>query len=66
MTEKVKRFVVTEKGQKTGILLSLKEYNTLMEDLHDLAVIAERKDEPSESLSEVKEKLLRQWNTESK
>jgi PHD/YefM family antitoxin component YafN of YafNO toxin-antitoxin module len=66
MERKTKQFVVTEKGQKTGILLSLKEYESLIEDLHDLAVIAERKDEPSEPLSFVKEKLLRQWNTESK
>jgi PHD/YefM family antitoxin component YafN of YafNO toxin-antitoxin module len=66
MERKTKRFVVTEKGQKTGVLLSLKEYEALIEDLHDLAIIAERKDEPSEPLSVVKEKLLRQWNTESK
>jgi hypothetical protein len=66
MAQRTKRFVVTEKGQKTGILLSLKEYNNLLEDLHDLAIIAERKDEPSIPLNEVKEKLLRQWNTESK
>ncbi len=63
---RTKRFVVTEKGQKTGILLSLREYRSLIEDLRDLAIIAERKNEPSEPLSKVKEKLLRQWNTESK
>jgi hypothetical protein len=66
MIEKTKRFVVTEKGQRTDILLSLKEYKALLEDLHDLAIIAERKDEPSEPISVVKEKLLRQWNTKSK
>ena len=66
MVEKTKRFVITEKGQKTGILLSLKEYRALLADLHDLAIIAERKDEPSEPLGVVKEKLLKQWNTESK
>ncbi len=66
MERKTKQFVVTEKGQKTGILLSLKEYESLIEDLHDLAIIAERKDEPSKPLSVVKEKLMRQWNTESK
>jgi len=60
MESKNKQFVVTENGQKTGILLSLEEYESLIEDLHDMAIIAERKDEPSEPLSEVKEKLLRQ------
>ena len=66
MERKTKRFVITEKGQKTGVLLSLKEYESLIEDLRDLAIIAERKVEPSEPLSVVKEKLRRQWNTESK
>jgi hypothetical protein len=42
MERKIKRFVVTEKGQKTGVLLSLKEYESLIEDLHDLAIIAQR------------------------
>ena len=65
MTQKAKRFVVTEKGQKTGILLSLKEYENLLEDLRDLAIIAERKNEPAEPFNTVKEKLLKQWNTES-
>jgi PHD/YefM family antitoxin component YafN of YafNO toxin-antitoxin module len=65
MDRKTKQFITTEKGEKTGILLSLKEYESLIEDLHDLAVIAERKDEPSEPLSIVKEKLISQWNTES-
>jgi len=66
MAQKTKSFIVTEKGQKTGILLSLKEYKTLLEDLKDLAIIAERKDEPSVPLEVVKEKLLKQWNTGSK
>lgn len=57
MAQRTKRFVVTEEGQKTGILLSLKEYRTLLEDLRDLAIIAERKDELSEPLNVVKEKL---------
>jgi PHD/YefM family antitoxin component YafN of YafNO toxin-antitoxin module len=65
MERKNKQFVVTEKGQKTGILLSVKEYESLIEDLHDLAVIAERKDEPSEPLSVVKENHQGQSNTES-
>lgn len=61
------QFVVTRKGQKTGVLLSLKEYNELLEDLTDLATIAERKQEPSEPFDRVKERLERKWlNTGSK
>ena len=67
MVQRTKRFVVNEKGKKTGILLSLKEYRNLLEDLQDLAIIAERKDEPSEPLSIVKKKLAEvvQWKNAS-
>ncbi len=61
------RYVVTRKGQKTGVLLSLKEYNELLEDLADLAAIAERKNEPSQPFEVVKKRLERKWlNTGSK
>ena len=56
-----RRFVITEKGRKTGVLLSLKEYRELLEDLQDLAIIAERKGEPSLPFEVVKEKLERKW-----
>jgi hypothetical protein len=38
-------------------VLPVADYEELMEDLHDLAVIAERRDEPSVPLEEVKKKL---------
>lgn len=56
-----KRFIINEKGRKTGVLLPLKEYEELLEDLHDLAIIAERKAEPSIPFEVVKEKLERKW-----
>jgi len=37
------QFIVNAKGKKTGIILSLDRYQRLMEDLHDLAVVAERR-----------------------
>ncbi|MDO8490972.1 MAG: hypothetical protein Q7T04_03025 [Dehalococcoidia bacterium] len=57
MEQDKRRFVVTEKGRKTGVLLSLKEYRELVEDLQDLAIIAERKGEPSLPFEVVKERL---------
>lgn len=51
------QFVVDAKGKKTGVLLSLKQYEKLREDLHDLAVVAERRDEQPISLEEVKRRL---------
>lgn len=49
-----KKYIVDEGGQRTDIVLPLDEYEELLEDLHDLAVIAERKDEPTISLGELK------------
>ena len=51
------QYVIDEKGKKTGVLLSLKQYDKLMEDLHDLAVVAERKNEKPITLEEMKRRL---------
>jgi len=51
------QYVVDTKGKKIGVILSLKRYQQLMEDLHDLAVVAERRDEEPISLEEMKRRL---------
>jgi PHD/YefM family antitoxin component YafN of YafNO toxin-antitoxin module len=51
------RYVVDGKGKKTAVILPVKEYAQLLEDLNDLAVVAERRDETSISLDEVKQRL---------
>ena len=51
------QFVVNAQGKKTGVLLSLKQYQKLLEDLHDLAVIAERRAEEPISLEEMQQRL---------
>ena len=51
------QFVVDARGKKTGVILSLKQYEKLMEDLHDLAVIAERRSEKPVSLEDMKRRL---------
>ena len=38
-------------------MVPISEYQELLEDLHDLAVIARRKDEPTIPLAEVKRRL---------
>jgi len=53
------QFIVDTKGKKTGIILPLKRYQKLMEDLHDLAVVAERRVEQPISLEEMKRLLKR-------
>ena len=57
MTTLRERYVVNAKGKRTGVLLSLKQYEKLMEDLHDLAVVAERRAEEPVSLEELKRRL---------
>jgi PHD/YefM family antitoxin component YafN of YafNO toxin-antitoxin module len=51
------QFVVDESGRKTAVILPVEEYDELLEDIHDLAVIAERKDEPTINFDELKKKL---------
>jgi PHD/YefM family antitoxin component YafN of YafNO toxin-antitoxin module len=51
------QYVVDEKGRKTGVLLSVKQYEKLLEDLHDLAVVAERKREKTIPIEDMKRRL---------
>ena len=51
------QYVIDAKGQKVAVILPLDEYERLQEDLHDLSVIADRKDEKSISLEEMKRRL---------
>ena len=57
-----RRFVIAETGRKTGVFLSFKEYRQLLENLPDLAIIAERKGEPSLPFEVVIEKKLKYKN----
>ena len=52
-----KQFVVDSNGKKTAVILSLKRYEELMEDLHDLAVVAERRAERPISIEDMKRRL---------
>ena len=51
------QYIVDAKGKKTGVILSLRRYRKLMEDLHDLAVVAERRSEQPISLEEMRRRL---------
>ena len=51
------QYIVDEKGQKTAVILPVKEYEEILEDLHDLAIIAERRDELTISHKELKKRL---------
>ena len=49
-----KQYVVDDHGKKTAVIIPLTEYEELLEDLHNLAVAAERKNEPVISFEEFK------------
>ncbi len=51
------QFIVNAKGKRTGVVLSLSQYQKLIEDLHDLAVVAERRDEKPVTINELKRRL---------
>ena len=51
------QYVVDTKGKKLSVILSLERYERLMEDLHDLAIVAERQDEKPISFEEMKRRL---------
>jgi len=50
-------YLTDKKGQKKAVVIPLAEYQELIEDLHDLAVIAERWDEPIISFTELKNRF---------
>ncbi len=50
---------LVKNGKPTAVILPIAEYEELLEDLHDLAVIVRRKDEPLIPLAEVKRRLKR-------
>ena len=51
------QYVIDTHGHKTAVILPFGEYEELLEDLSDLAVIAERRDEPTVSFDDLKKRL---------
>ena len=56
-TLKKEKFITDNKGRKKAIILDIKLYQEMLEDLEDLRVLAERRDEATNSLQEVEERL---------
>jgi len=47
------QYVTNEAGEKTAVIISLAEFQALIEDLEDLAAAAERRDKPTISHDEL-------------
>ncbi|MEK7949284.1 hypothetical protein [Luteolibacter soli] len=41
------KFITDEHGARTGVVMEIADYENLLEDLHDLAAIADRRSEPT-------------------
>ncbi len=52
------QYVIDATGKKVSVILPVKQYEQLMEDLHDLAVVAERRNEKPITLAEMKARLV--------
>lgn len=52
------QFIVDDEGEKTGVIIPLEEYETLLEDLDDLKVALERKDEEEIPFEAMKKEIL--------
>lgn len=50
-------YVVDDRGQRKAVLIDLSLFGELWEDFYDALIAEERKDEPRETLDEVRAKL---------
>lgn len=53
------QFVVDEDGEKTAVIINLKQHSELWEDFYDRAIVEQRRGEPRETLASVKKRLIR-------
>jgi hypothetical protein len=52
------QFLTGEQGQKIAVVIPITDYESLMEDVSDLACVAERRDDGRVSLSDLKRQLI--------
>ena len=52
-------YLTDEHGERTAVVLPIRDYEKLLEDLDDLAVVAERRDEPLIAHAQFIEELKR-------
>ena len=51
------KYIVDDNGKKSAVILSIKDYESLMEDIHGLWVIAERNDSKTINFSDLNKKF---------
>jgi hypothetical protein len=52
------QFLTDDQGQRVAVVIPIADYEDLMEDVADLAAVAERRDEERISFAELKKQLV--------
>lgn len=52
------QFLTDESGKRVAVVLPVEDYEDLMEDVSDLAAVAERRNEERVTLEQVKQRLI--------
>ena len=47
------QFVIDDNGNRTGVIVPIGEFEEIIEDIEDLAILAERREEPTLSHDQV-------------
>lgn len=50
-------YITNQTGRKKAVILPIREYERMVEDLHDLAIVAERREEYPISLAVMKQRI---------
>ena len=53
------RYITNQDGEKTAVIVPIEDFEELLEDVGDLAAVAERRDEPTISHDELLAELNR-------
>jgi PHD/YefM family antitoxin component YafN of YafNO toxin-antitoxin module len=53
------QYITNESGDRSGVILSVEDFEALLEDLEDLAFVVERQNEPAISHEALKAELKR-------
>jgi hypothetical protein len=56
-TLKKETYITDSKGKRKAVILDIRHYQEMLDDLEDLRLLAERKDEETSSLDEVQARL---------
>lgn len=52
------QYLTDDQGQKVAVVIPIADYEALMEDVADLAAVAERRDDERISFAELKKQLV--------